>query len=158
KMDQDTLVEQADAVLERPGDFLVRAPISGTILNSDFRENLLRRPVKPTEPLLRIGDKDRDWEIQLKIPQRNISQGLMAYEGKPANHELDVDLLLASAPTQTYKGKLARSKISGEAHPSKDDPNETESMVLAWVRIEGEGIDKSDQLTPEVADITVHAK
>ncbi len=156
----ETLVDRADALLERPGVFLVRAPIGGTILNSDFRENLLNRTVKPSEPLLRIGDKDRGWEIELKIPQRNIGQVLMAYDGKDPNQELDVDLLLASAPTHTYKGKLNRSKIAGEAQPSKDDPNDTEPVVIALVRIEGEGIDKADELPQEllVTGTVVHAK
>lgn len=158
--DLETLVEEADALLERPGVFLVRAPIGGTILNSDFRENLQNRSIKPSEPLLRIGDKDRSWEIELKIPQRNIGQVLMAYSGKDPNEELDVDLLLASAPTKTYKGKLSRSKISGEAQPSKDDPNDTEPVVIAWVRIDGDGIAKDDQLPQDllVTGTVVHSK
>jgi hypothetical protein len=160
RTERDTLVDRADALLERPGVFLIRAPIGGTILNSDFRENLLNRTVKPSDPLLRIGDKDRGWEIELKIPQRHIGQVRMAFAANDPNHELDVDLLLASAPTQTYKGKLSQAKIAGEAHPNKDDPNDTEPVVVASVRIEGEGIAKSDQLPPEllVTGTVVHAK
>ncbi|MFX9089345.1 hypothetical protein ABTN55_19410, partial [Acinetobacter baumannii] len=95
--------------------------IDGTILNRDFLENISNRQVRPSDPILRIGDLDKEWEIELKIPQKHIGQVLLAFgpskEGKDPE-PLDVDLLLLSAPTQTFRGKLARSKIAGEANPN----------------------------------------
>jgi len=160
KSEYDALIRRTDAIEDRPGYFLIRAPIGGTVLNSDFRETLINRTVKPSEPLLRIGDKDKGWEIDLKIPQRHIGQILLAFEGKPEGYELDVDLLLASAPTKTYKGKLARGKIAGEALPNRDDPNDSEPVVAASVRIDGPGIAASEKLPPDllVTGTVVHAK
>ena len=54
--------------------------------------------------------------------------------------ELDVDLLLLSAPTATYKGKLKRADVSGEALPDQNEVGESEPVVKAWVRISGEDI------------------
>jgi hypothetical protein len=156
----NSLIEQVEAIEDKPGYFFIKAPIGGTVLNSNFRENLLNKTVKPSEPLLRIGDKDTGWEIELKIPQRHIGQVLLAYQGHDPDYELDVDLLLASRPTHIYKGKLARAKIHSEANPNKDDPNDTESVVLASVRISGPGIAKDDELPQEllVTGTVVHAK
>jgi hypothetical protein len=124
----------------KPGEFWLRSPLRGTVLNWGFKESLTNKFVKPSEPLLRVGDKDQDWEIELKIPQKHIGQVLQAFD-KLKTEELDVDLLLASRPTEVYKGKLLRRKIAGEAAPTKEDANETEPMVLASVRIDGPDID-----------------
>jgi hypothetical protein len=41
---------------------------------------------------------------------------------------------------------LRRSKIGGEATPNRDDNNEAEPVVLAYVRIDGPGIDPAKSL------------
>jgi hypothetical protein len=152
-----------DADLQHPGVFFVRAPISGTILSSDIREILTNRRVRPNEPLLRLGQtssKVADWEVELKIPQKNIGQVLDAYKENDPNEELDVDMLLVSQPTRVYKGKLARRKISAEANPNSDDNNETEPVVIARVRIDGPDIPKADRLPAKqlLTGTEVHAK
>jgi hypothetical protein len=160
KSELDALIKQTNPVQGKLGYFRITAPLSGMVLNAKFQENLLGKTVEPSEPLLRVGDRDRPWEAELRIPNRHIGQVRRAFEGMPSNHELDVDLLLASAPTRTYKGKLSLSKIAGEATPNKDDPNDNESVVVASVRVEGPGIDKADQIPADllVADTRVSAK
>jgi hypothetical protein len=123
-----------------PGYFQVLSPIDGTVLNSNFREELSNKTVKPNEPILRLGKKDGRWEVELKIPQKNIGQVLQAYKTNDPNEELDVDLILRSVPTHTYKAKLARKEIGGEAQPDRDENNEAEPVVRAYVRIEGDDI------------------
>ncbi len=135
----DDLVQRNNAIRERPGEFWVRAPRNGVILTADFREALLNKLVKPNEPLLRIGNADsphlEDWEIELKIPQKHIGQVLKAYGYADTDGELDVDLLVTSAPTQTFRGKLHITKIAKEANPNRNDNNEPEPVVFARVRI-----------------------
>jgi len=67
-----------------------------------------------------------------------------------------------SAPTRTFKGKLARDKIGGQAEPRRDNNNETEPVVVAYVRIEGDDIRPEDSLASEkyllVTGTEVHAK
>jgi hypothetical protein len=121
------------------GYFQVLSPIDGTVLNSNFREELTNKTIKPNEPILRLGKKDGRWEIELKIPQKHIGQVLQAFETLKTD-ELDVDLILKSLPTHTYRAKLARKDIGGEATPNRDDNNEAEPIVLAYVRIEGDDI------------------
>jgi hypothetical protein len=173
EQERDALVRRTNADRARPGRFWLKSPpfpedlssngdpLQWTVLNADFQETLTNREVKPSDPLLRLGYKEGPWEIELKIPQKHIGQVLQAFETE-GKEELDVDLLLRSQPTKVYKGKLARDKIAGEANPNKDDNNEAEPVVLAWVRIDGEDIAKEDQipLDPKqrVTGTEVHAK
>ncbi len=162
------------ADLQHPGDFWIlspalpleskgrKGPAEWTVLNADFRENLTNRQVKPSDPLLRLGDKSGEWEIELKIPQKHIGQVLFAFQHLNRK-ELDVDLLVRSEPTHVYKGILSLNKIAGEAQPNKDDNNEAEPIVLAYVRLTGEGIADRDNLVlnaPKllVTGTEVHAK
>jgi hypothetical protein len=154
------MFDRLNLIENEPGHFWIKAPNDGVIMNSGFLENLSGRTVKPSDPLLRIGDKDKAWEIELRIPQRHIGQIRLAFLGKPADYELDVDLLVASAPTQTYRGKLNRAKISPEANIDRENPAETEPVVLASVHIDGPDIDPDDRIPAEllITGTEVHAK
>lgn len=158
----DALVENTNSDPRRFGYFWLKSPINGTILNSDFRETLTDRFVKPNEPILRVGDKGTrtgDWEVELKIPQKHIGQVLQAFDYVQAD-ELDVDLLVLSAPTKTFKGKLARKDVGGEAVPNRDNNNESDPVVRASVRIDGDDIAPEDRLPLDllVTGTEVHAK
>jgi hypothetical protein len=165
KKQLESLIRRVRAERANPGEFWLLSPLSGIVLTGDFRETLLNRFVKPNEPLLRIGEADKDhpritqWEIELKIPQKHIGQVLAAF-GVLGKNELDVDLLLSSRPTAIYKAKLHKDKIAKEANPNRDDHNESEPVVLAWARLFGEGIRKEDQLPPELllTGIEVHTR
>ncbi len=135
---------RTNSVQGQPGFFWLKAPITGTVVTSDFREQLTNKYVKPSDQLLRVGDKDRAWEIELKIPQKHIGQVLRAFKSK--DDELDVDILLSTMPTQTFRGKLSRDKIGGEAAPNRDENNESEPVVLAYVRVDGPGIPESQRV------------
>jgi hypothetical protein len=152
------LRERTHADEARPGYFWLKAPLSGTVLTWEFRERLTHRTVKPSDPLLRIGDKDRGWEVELKIPHKHVGQVLEAFAADPAA-ELDVDLLVLSAPTRTFKGKLARQQLAGEASPDRDTDG-GEPVVRAAVRIDGPDIADAERIPPEllVSGTEVHAK
>jgi hypothetical protein len=135
----DAIRERVHAVPGKPGFFHIVSPIDGIVLNQSFREELTNKSVKPNEPILRIGDKDGSWEIELKIPQKHIGQILRAFETNKTDI-LDVDLILKSMPTRTYKGKLLRKDVGGEANPNREDTSDAEPVVLAYVQIEGEDI------------------
>jgi hypothetical protein len=147
------LKERTNADLNRPGFFTIVAPRTGIILSADFRENLLGRNVKPGDPLIRIGYTDPDnpklidWEIELKIPQKNVGQVNRAFERLPPGvKELDVDVMFLANTTTSYRAKLRKDKIASQANMQKDDNNETEPVVLAYARIHGEGIPEADQI------------
>jgi hypothetical protein len=173
--DLNKLYKNANADPQNPGSFFLKAPTftaeeaatlgrrEWTVLTGNFKDELTNKLVKPSDPILRLGAKDGPWEIELKIPQKHIGQVLHAFELKKAKgepDELDVDFLVRTDPTRKFKGKLSRDKIAGEASPNRDDNNESEPVVIAYVRIDGENIDPEYLLPPELllSGTEVHAK
>jgi hypothetical protein len=175
KLELEEYIARVGALREMRGSFQLKAPLFApherellerkewTVLTSDFKESV-GKEFKPTEPILRLGAKDGPWEIELKIPQKHIGQILRAFETLKKKDgeevELDVDFLVKSDPTRVFKGKLARDKIAGEANPNKDDNNESEPVVIAYVRIEGDDIPAGYRLDKglQVSGTEVHAK
>jgi hypothetical protein len=130
-----------------------------TVLTSNFKHELEGKEVKSSEPIMQLGVKDGPWEVELKIPQRHIGQVLRGFELLNTK-QLEVDFVLQSDTTTLYKGILERGRIAGEANPNKDDNNESEPVVLAYVRVEGEDIPKDYRISREqmVSGIEARAK
>ncbi len=118
---------------------------------------LRNRPVKPSDPLLRLGDKSGNWEIELKIPQKHVGQVLWAFKQND-QQVLDVDILVRSEPTRVFKGKLDRLDLSGLAEPNKDDNNESEPVVLAYVRLVGKDLPDGTKDIPDAYSLPLQAK
>jgi hypothetical protein len=168
----DLLCERTNALRDRPGYFYLRAPkfdamernLLGqgrrewTVLDNTF-EGLKGREVKPSEPIMHLGANEGPWEIELKIPQKHIGQVLYAFEHLQTD-VLDVDFLVRSDTTRTFKGKLSSDKVGRMANPQRDDNNESEPVVFAYVRIDGDDIDPADRLPRELlrSGIEVHSK
>lgn len=169
----EALRERTNADRASDGVFYLKAPMftneeallvgrrEWTVLNSDFKTELTNREVKPSDPLLRLGAKDGPWEIELKIPQKHIGQVLLAFDRlkNKDKQELDVDILLRSKTTQSFKGKLARNKIAFEAVPQQQETGEAEPVVTAFVRLD-EGIDPAYRVPQALllSGTEVHAK
>jgi hypothetical protein len=167
KKARDELMKMTNSK-EINGEFEILAPMAGIILTPEFRETLNDRAIKPNEQLLRIGNVSRspakrtvqEWELELKIPQKHVGQVLRAYMDLPPGKELDVDLLVMTAPTRMFKAKLARDKIAYQASPNKDDPTDQEAVVLAWARLHGSDIEEEYRIPPELllSTVEVHVK
>jgi hypothetical protein len=147
KAELENLMKRVGAQRDYAGSFLLTAPEftpdearqldsrEWTVLNGTFREEWVNREAKPSEPILRLGAKDGPWEIELKIPQKHIGQILRAYKNLNTD-VLEVDFIVRTDPTRKFKGMLERGKISGEANPNKDDNNESEPVVIAFVSVD----------------------
>ena len=99
--------------------------------------------------------------MELKIPQKHIGQVLQAFGSTDPEAELDVDLLAGQLPDpHASRASCARAKIAGEARPDRDDPAQSEPVVLASVRLDGPGIDEADRLPHDllVTGTEVHSK
>src|SRR5262249_16629894 len=107
----------------------------------------------------RLGAKDGPWEIELKIPQKHIGQVLLAYE-RNGGQPLDIDFLLRSNPTRTYRGLLYRHKIASQADPNRDEKHESEPEVIAFATIDDDRIHRDYRLLGEAltSGTEVHAK
>jgi len=165
------LREEHNPIAGKAGYFMLQAPrfspndatlvqkTQWKILNSNNLREDEERQVKGSDEILRLGATDGPWEIELKVPQKHIGQVREAYDHLKVD-ELDVDFLLQTDKTKTYRGRLNRNKIGAQADPSRDDNNESESVVVARVRIEGDNIPADMQLPPNMllSGVEVHAK
>ena len=157
----------------RPGYFLAKAdkfdarlgrPVGAsrwTVLDDDrTRETIVNRTVRPSEPLVRLGNLEGAWQIEEKIPQRNVGQIARAFE-KPGMHKvdgsgrkyLDVDVLLASMPDSRFLGRLYQDDLAAEAVPNKDEHDENEPVVTAYVKLNLDDIPK-DRWVPREQFVT----
>ncbi len=170
-------LRRTNAKPEKPGEFELRAPLFSdeekgrvshlewTVLNGNYQEEWTGKMAKPSDPLLRLGAKSGPWEIELKIPQKHIGQVLKAFERPDVpvidgQKALDVDFLLRSDATRTYRGLLFRHKIASQADPNRDEKDESEPEVIAFVTIDHDSIDQGYRLSREAltSGTEVHAK
>jgi hypothetical protein len=148
------LTQQYNGLPDRPGFFRAIAPAfdiklarpngvsKWTVLNDDRRDNLLGRSMRPHEELVRVGNLEGYWRIEMKIPQRNIGQIMKAFVD-PTLHETDeagkkylnVDVLLSSQAETSYGGRLYRDDIAAQAVPNKNEHDENEPVVTAYVKL-----------------------
>ncbi len=149
----NVVLEQHKGDRANPGYFTVYAPefhdtrhASWTVVSADFEHQLVGRAVKPSDPLLRVGDTAGGWQIEQKIPQKHISQLLRSFKTDDRNEYLEVDVLLTSAATQRFKGRLYQRDISKEAVQNKDDHNESELIVYAYVRVNEPDMPQEDHI------------
>lgn len=160
-----------NASSEKRGEFYLKSPFFSseerdrlgrrewTVLSGNFQDEWLGKTAKPSDPILKLGAKDGPWEIELRIPQKHISQVLKAYEvngGEP----LDVNFILRSDPSRPYRGRLYRERIASEAIPNRDEKDESEPEVIAYVSIDDPAIDSNYRLSREalVSGTEVRAK
>ncbi len=167
----DAFQQRTNAHLEEKGFFDLRAPAftpeearkvrrpEWRVLNGNFREEWTEKMAQPSDPLLRLGAQDGPWEIMLKIPQKHYGQVINGYKYLNTDR-LDVDFLLRTDPTKTYRGILEFKRIAGEATPGHDDNNEPEPYVMAFVRVTGDDIPEDMRLPHGalVSGTEVHAK
>ncbi|MBX7105732.1 MAG: hypothetical protein K1X57_16740 [Gemmataceae bacterium] len=159
--ERDQLVKINNADPSRPGYFYVQAPKFNnseasthepqwTVLDADFLEQHLNKYIRPNEPMVRLGDKNGPWELELKIPQKHINQVLRAFDPTVADPKLQVDLLVTSHPTSVFKGVLYKSRIAGEAVQNKDDHNEQSPVVIAYVSLDDPEIPEAYRIPPDL--------
>ncbi len=99
----------ADRDQDKSGFFYLKAPSftneqavrlnrkEWTVLNNGFEEELRNVTVKPSDKILWLGAKDGPWELEIKIPQKNLGKVLEAFHGDHKK-ELDVEFILRSDP------------------------------------------------------------
>jgi len=148
----------------RPGEFSAvtprfdpKIPRGGSdewrVLSGDIHNTLGNRTVRQSEALLRLGVVEGPWRIELKIPQRNIGHVSKALATQGRHHVdkdgkkyLDVDVLLTGSPDTSYPGRLYEDDMAREAIPNRDDHNESEPIVLGYVRVNLEEFGESGQI------------
>jgi hypothetical protein len=128
-----------------------------TVLSDDRKENLRGRTVKPNEELMRLGNLQGPWHAELKIPQRNIGQVRRAFadpqlhkvEASTGKKYLDVDVLLKSESKTSYLGRLYEDGVTAQAMPNKNEHDENEPVVTAYVKLNTDEIPRDKWVPAE---------
>lgn len=112
-----------------------------TVVNDERKETLQGRTIRPNEEILRVGNLEGAWQVECKIPQRNVGQIMRAF-ADPKMHKLDngrpyldVDILLASMPDSSFLGRLYKEDLAAEAVPNRDEHDENEPVVTAYIKL-----------------------
>ena len=92
------LKDRTNADLARPGHFTIDAPNAGIILSADFRENLLRRNVRPSDPLICIQVGNIEFP---KVPA--LKESKTALDALNCIYKLDRDTLTICAGSPERK-------------------------------------------------------
>ena len=95
---QRTLIEKQQAALT------LRSPIRGKVLTWDVSTLLSARPVERGQALLTIGDTHGPWVIEMRIADKDF--GHVRDAQKRLKPDLDVEFLLASDPSRSYRGTI----------------------------------------------------
>ena len=116
------------------------------MLNADFHENLVHRTVKPSEPLLRLGNRAGPWDLELRIPQRHIGRILAALDASPVDQGLTVEFLVQTSPSTVFRAKLTRDRIACEAEEDRSSSRPLEPTVTAFARVDDPAVDDGGRL------------
>lgn len=166
----ESIRKHHNADITRPGRFSLvtpqlesrtreREPQWQVLTGHDFREKR-GATVKPSDPILQIGEVNNHWELHMKIPQKHVGQLRRAFGKDPAPDDyLEVDLKPKNRPEESYKGILRWRDIAMEAIPNRDAHNETEPIVVAYVQLT-EGVPAEMQIPREylLAGVEVTAR
>jgi hypothetical protein len=110
---------------------------------------------------------DGPWRVELKLPQRTVGHVARALADsslcrvdKSGKRYLDVDVLLTNKPDSSYPGRLYAEDLPAEAVPNKDDHNESEPVLVTYVRVNMDDIPEDQRIPRElfVAGIEAHCK
>ena len=95
-------------------NLVIISPASGQVVTWQYEEKLMHRPVKLGDNLMTIIDPNGPWELELEMPEKKMGHLL---EAKKNLEELNVTFVVASAPKESYSGKVIhiaqRSEVRG---------------------------------------------
>ena len=100
----ESLNRQRNLVEEQQSALTLKSPIPGKVLTWDVSTLLSARPVERGHALLTIGDTSGPWVVEMRIADKDF--GHVRRAQKRLKPDLDVDFLLASDPSHTYRGTI----------------------------------------------------
>ncbi len=106
-------LEAQYAILEqKQKDLEVRSPMDGEILTWNVKQLLSARPVDRGQTLMTVGDLSGPWQLEVRVPDRQIAHVLAAQRelGQP----LEVSYVLGTAPAVKLHGTIRQVALRAE--------------------------------------------
>lgn len=107
-----SLDEQLKLLEQKRKKLEVRSPIDGRIVTWQVQEQLQDRPVKQGDKLLEVADPDKEWELEVLMPEKRM--GHIAKAKTQAQAGLPVTFFLATNPSQEFQGTVEEDELSAE--------------------------------------------
>ncbi len=144
--ERDVLLQGSRSPRKAP----VVAPLTGKVLTFDPSDQLLGKTAKPGDPLLRVARVQGPWEVELYLPEGRVGE-IREGLGRSPDGALEVAFLLESQPHRTYRGRLTRDGLGGEA-------TVRETAVVLPARVEITDRDLLTQLEAMPVGVEVRAR
>lgn len=100
----------------------ITSPLTGQVITSRVEERLAGRPVRRGQVLLEIADPNRDWILEVEMPEKRLGHITKAMRDSGDN-ALEVDFLLATNTEVTLTGRLTEANIAASAEVKGDAGN-----------------------------------
>jgi hypothetical protein len=98
--------------LQKQEDLKIMSPISGRVVTWDLHNRLIHRPVQRGQVLMRVGDLEGKWILEIRMPENEM--GHVAKAQQEIQADLPVEYILASEPGTTRTGKVREVHYSAE--------------------------------------------
>ena len=122
RIKMDSAKNQLDTVEQQQKMMEVRAPLDGMVTTWEVKKNLLNKPVDVGTELLSIAGLDKDWVLEVEVPDDDMAPIHMAKDRldrekakgeADANAKLEAYFVTMTDPEHRYKGYVDR--IAGKA-------------------------------------------
>lgn len=136
-----TLQDRLQILYSQQKQLVVRSPIDGILTTWDVRNKLINRPVERGQKLMTIADPDKDWQLELRMPEDRMGHILSARRqlqaktpaGSP-KPDLRVTFILKTHPDTELSGTIKDIHTIAEVH------GEEGNRVLIKVAIDAQKI------------------
>jgi hypothetical protein len=125
---ETNLVQQLELLQQRQALLDIRCEFPGQVVTWEVAEKLLHRPVQRGQVLMTVVDPDREWELQLFVPERHMGHVWQA--ARDSQPGLPVTFMLSSHPGESFTGQVTEIQRTTQAY--QDEPN----AVLVRVAID----------------------
>jgi hypothetical protein len=107
---------------EDKAEKLIRtSPIDGVVTTWDVERVLNRRPVVMGQVLMTIADKQKDWEIEVLLPEKRMRYLDYAFSQEKEKDYLPVDFIMMNDSSVAHSGKLYITGVSARAELHPED-------------------------------------
>ena len=107
-----SLNRQLEIVNRRVAELTLRAPLAGQVVRWDLIRSLDSRPVRQGQLLMQVVDSAGPWEIELRIPDRNVRHVLAAQAAAKNANGLPVRFLFRMSANSTYFARLGAVNLA----------------------------------------------
>jgi multidrug efflux pump subunit AcrA (membrane-fusion protein) len=112
-----SLLKQLEILEQKDADLEIASPIDGKVVTWKVRELIENRPVKTGTRLMEIADPEKDWELEIDVPESKVGhviRYLQELQESDPTAQLDVEFMLATNTGIDLRGRVTHIDVSAE--------------------------------------------